>query len=739
MPHLPGLTLRVLVGIPLCVALALAATLLAAGHAARKAQESAARNELQAVVERQQQRIESWIDERVAETRLLATLPGLREDAHGLLDEGSAPGGRDARQAPADIRLQRFVERGNGLRLLALVDPDDGRVLAANDLRLRDISLAGQDLLYSSRNDAAAIGPQRSPLLQIPALTVAAPMRDGEGTLQAILVAAFDAAALDRLLEEAASWRPGLRLQLTASAAGACPAKDAGTTISAQRRLQGRDLCVVASIDRQWALQAGAGASAMPLAVAALMLLLVGLWSGWLLRDLRRRFAAIDAAAAPVAARAEELEQFAGLAQELFATLSADGRFLRINPAWQAALEYSLAQLDGQAYLDFVHPDDRSTSSDALASLAGERGSVEFENRYIDGSGEYQRIRWRAAKGVAGALRISGLPLPVDSPAVDGESPAPEWIRQLRTSLNGLLGALALLKKSPLDPQQQLMLELAHSAGDGLMAALPAEARPVGEAGIGNSDAQAAPDFAGTRVLVVEDDATSRQVTALMLSGLGCEVDTAENGAVALERIESRDYHLVFMDCEMPVMDGLAATAAIRSHETGRHLPVIAVTALSGRDERQRCFAAGMDDYLGKPVSERALAAALLRWRLRPLSALEAAETIDRATLERLHATAQATSPAMLEQILAAFVDDSQQRIALMRKALRRRDFDALRRAAHELKGASGVVGAQLMMRCCGQLQELAEQRSTTGAEPLLDSLEANFDEVREALTAWTS
>lgn len=736
MPHHSGFSLRVFAVMALSIAAALIAIVATFDHASRSAMTAAAERDLQQLIDVQREQIEALINARVEETRLLATLPGVREDllqSHAATDRGALTS-----------RLQRFIDRGNGLRLLAVVHPDSGRVLSASDARLLDVSLASDPLLDASRNDAAVHGPDLSPLLQLHGLTVATPMRDSDGQLRAILFAAFDTSSLERMFADQAAWRPDTRLQLSASSQSECLAEpdasaDAGAVIALRQWLPRHRLCLTAETDSDHLLASADAARREALAVAIPLMLLVLVAAGWLQRDQRKQLAAARRTAEPVAARVEELERFADLAQELFATLSSDGRFLRINGVWPSELEYSLAQLDGQAFIDLVHPDDRDASAEALASLGHDARPVELENRFIDSSGDYRRIRWRITGGSSGTLCLGGMLVAMPATPDIEELAAPEQVRQIRTALNGLFGALALLRKTSLDPQQQLMLELAHSGGDSLLSALPEAARSSGESGGNDTRLQSTPDFTDTRVLVVEDDATSRQVTALVLSGLGCEVDTAENGAVALERIEAKDYHLVLMDCEMPVMDGFAATAAIREHEGERHLPVIAVTALSGREERQRCFAAGMDDYLGKPVSERALTAALLRWRLRPVSALDAPETLDRSTLERLHATAQATSPAMLEQILAAFVDDSQQRIEAMRTSIKRRDFDVLRRAAHELKGASGVVGAQQMMRCCGKLQELAEQRSVDGAESLLDRLEANFMEVREALTAWTS
>jgi signal transduction histidine kinase/CheY-like chemotaxis protein len=119
----------------------------------------------------------------------------------------------------------------------------------------------------------------------------------------------------------------------------------------------------------------------------------------------------------------------------------------------------------------------------------------------------------------------------------------------------------------------------------------------------------------GTRVLVVEDQSLNRDVAEGMLKALGVDVDTAHDGRHALEMLASGSYDVVFMDCRMPVMDGFSATAELRRREdAGRRVPVIALTADTTSAAREACFAAGMDDYLGKPFSRASLRAALIRW-----------------------------------------------------------------------------------------------------------------------------
>jgi two-component system sensor histidine kinase/response regulator len=121
--------------------------------------------------------------------------------------------------------------------------------------------------------------------------------------------------------------------------------------------------------------------------------------------------------------------------------------------------------------------------------------------------------------------------------------------------------------------------------------------------------------LAGLRVLVAEDNDINLEILTELLAGMGITVRGARNGAEALDVIHTGWPQLVLMDMQMPVMDGLAATVALRQLPQGRGLPVIALTANALHEDRARCLAAGMNDHLAKPIDVAALQALLLRWR----------------------------------------------------------------------------------------------------------------------------
>lgn len=125
------------------------------------------------------------------------------------------------------------------------------------------------------------------------------------------------------------------------------------------------------------------------------------------------------------------------------------------------------------------------------------------------------------------------------------------------------------------------------------------------------------PDFPGVRVLLVEDNLLNQEVARFMLEDFGVQVDVAENGVECLELLHAtpgEGYALVFMDMQMPVMDGLTATIEMRRHPALAALPVVAMTANVMPEDRRRCLAAGMNDFVSKPIMPEALSEVLQKW-----------------------------------------------------------------------------------------------------------------------------
>jgi signal transduction histidine kinase/DNA-binding response OmpR family regulator len=249
----------------------------------------------------------------------------------------------------------------------------------------------------------------------------------------------------------------------------------------------------------------------------------------------------------------------------------------------------------------------------------------------------------------------------------------------------------------------------------------------------------------GLSVLVVEDNEANQIVATMMLERLGCRTTIAANGQEGLEALVRQSFDAVFMDCQMPVMDGFEATRDLRRAEgTTRRTTVIAMTANALQGERERCITAGMDDYVSKPVMLEDLERVLRAWcgtpgglrRTAPApEAVRAPETdtgaIDDARLHHLQDLSARQDPAMFTRLLQAFLEDAPARIARMREALREKDAHTLFTVAHSLKGISGNLGARTMTTLSQDLQANGQSGTLEGMEHLIDQLDREFARVR--------
>jgi CheY-like chemotaxis protein len=236
----------------------------------------------------------------------------------------------------------------------------------------------------------------------------------------------------------------------------------------------------------------------------------------------------------------------------------------------------------------------------------------------------------------------------------------------------------------------------------------------------------------GFKVLVVDDDEVNRFVTVERVRRLGYDVSTAANGEQAVAQVARESFAAVLMDCQMPVLDGYQATQRIRAAEPpGVRLPIIALTAHVAPGEREKVLAAGMDDYLTKPIRAEALRRALDHYAKgraessRPLPPLE---------LDVLQELSGGTPRS--HKVIELFLRLIPGQIEALRRAVEQADALELRAQAHKLKGSCSSIGASRMAALCQALQNQAEAGGVIGTLPAVAAIETRFAAVRELLQA---
>lgn len=254
------------------------------------------------------------------------------------------------------------------------------------------------------------------------------------------------------------------------------------------------------------------------------------------------------------------------------------------------------------------------------------------------------------------------------------------------------------------------------------------------------------------RVLLVEDNSFNQTLIAHTLHTLGCEVDVVGSGREAVAAASSRAYEVVLMDCQMPEMDGLEATREIRRREpAGVHVPIIALTANALSGDREKCVAAGMDDYLSKPFSIVDLRKTVKRWLAEPVPVIRTANavepplarivpaprlaaTLDLSRLQLLEA--EAGSNEIVRELAQIFVRDAETRLRALDEAIAQGDAEALKRLGHALRGACGNLGAERMAELAAEIERAPEPPSSQRAGKLVGDLALEFEGVRAALSA---
>jgi CheY-like chemotaxis protein len=261
---------------------------------------------------------------------------------------------------------------------------------------------------------------------------------------------------------------------------------------------------------------------------------------------------------------------------------------------------------------------------------------------------------------------------------------------------------------------------------------------------------------------LVDDNTVNQQVGLRLLRKLGYEPDLAANGFEAIEAIRTQVYDLVFMDVQMPRLDGLEATRRIRGHEqTASPAPnrpagvvIVAMTANALRGDREKCLAAGMDDYLAKPLRLSDLQRVIEHWGPQthgraqaPATATAPAEASTAALpttaqqpeppvdVERLHEFA-GDDPQALQELVELYLGQAEQQQADLEAAVAAKDAHAIRRVAHSWAGSSATCGVIVLVAPLRELEHSARAEQLTDADQRLASVREQFAQARAFLRA---
>lgn len=269
------------------------------------------------------------------------------------------------------------------------------------------------------------------------------------------------------------------------------------------------------------------------------------------------------------------------------------------------------------------------------------------------------------------------------------------------------------------------------------------------------------------KMLLAEDNMVNQKVAILMLERMGYTIEIANNGLEVLNNLAEKYYDIIFMDVQMPEMDGIEATQAIRARWPRDQQPrIIAMTASVMKGDREKCLEAGMDDFISKPVQLEDLQLAIIRsnnilrarstelgglaqtsappdkselFAHEPLAEPELAEDtsqepLDRVVISNLRELQQECQEDILSELIDMFLQESPQRIAELQQAIDKSDMKTLKQLSHKFKGTCGVLGARGMMNICAEMDQKARNNILDGQTELLAKLAAEFQRTQNAL-----
>jgi signal transduction histidine kinase/ligand-binding sensor domain-containing protein/CheY-like chemotaxis protein len=246
------------------------------------------------------------------------------------------------------------------------------------------------------------------------------------------------------------------------------------------------------------------------------------------------------------------------------------------------------------------------------------------------------------------------------------------------------------------------------------------------------------------RIVLAEDNVINQKVAARMLERMGYRIDVVVNGQEVIESLRRQTYDVILMDVQMPVLDGLAATRLIGQEWPADRRPrIIAITANALQGDRENCLAAGMDDYIAKPIRAASLESALKRCR--QIDMVSDEQTMDASEddliSDRLSMLREEAGADLVGELIGIYIEDTLPRIAALREAVEQTDANVVREMAHALKGSSANMGASRLAGLCSELEKLGREGRVEGAAALVTRLETEFERTRQhmqcELPAW--
>ena len=289
-------------------------------------------------------------------------------------------------------------------------------------------------------------------------------------------------------------------------------------------------------------------------------------------------------------------------------------------------------------------------------------------------------------------------------------------------------GVFAAQLAKPLKASQ-LYNALVRVLASGMAAEEPADGSP-----------DALPAMSSMRLLLAEDNAVNQKVALRLLEKLGYRADVVWNGLEALTALARTHYDVVLMDVQMPELDGLDASRQICARWSRENRPhIIAMTANALPEDRDACFAAGMDDYVAKPIREHELAAALGRAsprRDRDPGVADREIGLDAAALQNLK---ELGGVEFLAEVIDVFLADTPALIASLHSSLERRDAEELRRAAHTLKSNASTLGAATLAELCRGVEQRAKEGRFDGLSHDVDQIEHEYATLQDTLASLRS